>query len=74
MNALELADTLEEDVKWLVALNTSLPERLIQASTMLRQQDKYIQRLHKLCNVNGLGVGRNLLTGEMIPFEVRDEL
>jgi P2-related tail formation protein len=45
MNANELADELEEDVKWTVALNTSLPERLIQASFLLRQQQAEIDSL-----------------------------
>ena len=45
MNANELADELEEDVKWTVALNTSLPERLIQASFLLRQQQNEIEDL-----------------------------
>lgn len=43
------------------------------AADMLRSQEKYINLLHKLLNANGIGVGRNLLTGEVIPFEVEDE-
>lgn len=40
---------------------------------MLRSQEKYINLLHKLCNANGIGSGKDLLTGEVIPFEVDDE-
>ena len=42
------------------------------AATMLRSQEKYINRLHRLCNANGLGAGKDLLTGEIIPFEVNE--
>lgn len=45
---------------------------LSNAADMLRQQEHYINRLHKLCNLNGLGIGRDLLTGEIIPFEVTE--
>ena len=40
--------------------------------TTPQDQEKYINILHKLCNANGLGIGRNLLTGEIIPFEVKE--
>ena len=46
---------------------------LSDSAAMLRSQEKYINRLHKLLNANGIGSGRNLLTGEIIPFEVEDE-
>jgi hypothetical protein len=45
MNTYELADQLQEDVKWTVSLNTSLPERLIQGSFLLRQQADRIKEL-----------------------------
>ena len=34
-----------------------------------QQQKVYINKLHKLLNANGIGIGTNLLTGEVIPFE-----
>ena len=69
MNANELADELEnKDRLW------NVDEKLmIETCAMLRSQQKYINILHKLLNKNGIGVGRNLLTGEVIPFEVEDE-
>lgn len=51
MNANELANELEEDVKWTVALNTSLPERLIQASFLLRQQAKELDEAGHMIGV-----------------------
>lgn len=73
--ALELADKLVNiltfrEVEW---SEYDDDEILQQAADMLRSQKKYINLLHKLCNANGLGIGRNLLTGEVIPFEVDDE-
>lgn len=73
--ALELADKLINiltfrEVEW---GEYDDDEILQQAADMLRSQEKYINLLHKLCNANGIGVGRNLLTGEVIPFEVEDE-
>lgn len=65
--ALELADELQELDSKLHLIT------LFKAADMLRSQVKYINILHKLCNANGIGVGRNLLTGEVIPFEVDDE-
>ena len=65
--ALELADELQELDSKLHLIT------LFKAADMLRSQEKYINLLHKLCNANGIGVGRNLLTGEVIPFEVDDE-
>jgi hypothetical protein len=66
MNANELADelkTLDHD-DWY--------EWMTEAATMLRSQEKYINRLHKLLNVNRIGAGKDLLTGEIIPFEVNE--
>jgi len=76
--ALELADELEAMRKqiWYDTnhdICVSMDETLDSSSQMLRSQVKYINLLHKLCNANGIGVGRNLLTGEIIPFEVDDE-
>lgn len=48
-------------------------ELLSNAADMLRSQERYINQLHKLCNLNGLGAGRDLLTGEIIPFEVQEK-
>ena len=45
---------------------------LKESAAMLRSQELYINRLHKLLNVNGIGSGRNLLTGEVIPFPDED--
>jgi len=45
MTAYELADLLEDDIQWTVALNSSLPERLVKASAMLRQQQAEIENL-----------------------------
>ena len=72
--ALELADKLVNiltflEVEW---SEYDDDEILQQAADMLRSQVKYINLLHKLCNANGIGVGRNLLTGEVIPFEVAE--
>lgn len=67
MNANELADLM------MVFDSSQVWEHAEEIATMLRNQQKYINRLHKLCNANGIGVGRNLLTGEVIPFEVNDE-
>jgi hypothetical protein len=47
MTANELATLLEDDVEWTVALNSSLPERLIKAAKMLRQQEENIQEYKK---------------------------
>ena len=66
MNANELADKLENEVNMFDHPCAS------HAADMLRSQEKYINLLHKLCNANGIGVGRNLLTGEVIPFEVAE--
>ena len=73
--ALELADKLINiltfrEVEW---GEYDDDEILQQAADMLRSQEYYINLLHKLCNANGIGAGRNLLTGEVIPFEVEDE-
>ena len=65
--ALELADELENQV------NIFDHPCASDAADMLRSQQKYINILHKLLNKNGIGSGRNLLTGEVIPFEVEDE-
>lgn len=65
--ALELAEYLQNKAE--VELNP----RLLDSALMLRSQEKYINILHKLLNANGIGSGRNLLTGEVIPFEVEDE-
>ena len=46
---------------------------LSDSADMLRSQEKYINRLHRLLNANNIGAGRDLLTGEIIPFEVQDE-
>lgn len=70
--ALELADKLDnlhqQDLIDGVA-DLAMPE----AADMLRSQEKYINLLHKLLNANNIGAGRDLLTGEVIPFEVEDE-
>ena len=76
--ALELADELETMRKqiWYDTnhdICVFMDETLDASSQMLRSQEKYINLLHKLLNANGIGVGRNLLTGEVIPFEVEDE-
>ena len=68
--ALELADDLDNANGFQYLAQLGLAS---QAADMLRSQEKYINLLHKLCNANGIGVGRNLLTGEVIPFEVDDE-
>ena len=73
--ALELADKLINiltfrEVEW---GEYDDDEILQQAADMLRSQEKYINLLHKLCNANGIGAGRDLLTGAVIPFEVEDE-
>ena len=68
--ALELADKLDK-AGWNKPFSDW--ELLSDSSAMLRSQEKYINLLHKLLNANGIGVGRNLLTGEVIPFEVEDE-
>jgi hypothetical protein len=73
--ALELADKLVNiltfcEVEW---SEYDDDEILQQAADMLRSQEKYINRLHKLLNYNGIGAGRDLLTGEVIGFEVDDE-
>lgn len=67
--ALELADKLEKTI------SLGYPSKMESQEVidMLRSQQKYINLLHKLLNKNGIGVGRNLLTGEVIPFEVEDE-
>jgi chromosome condensin MukBEF complex kleisin-like MukF subunit len=44
-----------------------------EAQAEIEAKELYINRLHKLCNENGLGVGKNLLTGEVIPFEVKND-
>ena len=64
--ALELADTVDH---W--AYKESA-ESLTEAAAMLRSQEKYINQLHKLLNYNGIGAGKDLLTGEVIPFEVNE--
>lgn len=45
---------------------------LQESAAMLRSQEKYINQLHKLLNYNGIGAGKDLLTGEVIPFEVTE--
>ena len=52
--------------------NDRLADQLEAAATMLRSQEKYINQLHKLLNYNGIGAGKDLLTGEVIPFEVNE--
>ena len=47
-------------------------ELLSNSAAMLRSQEKYINQLHKLLNYNGIGAGKDLLTGEIIPFEVNE--
>jgi len=69
MNATELADYLDNNVE---AMIMSEQTHIDQAATMLRSQEKYINRLHKLLNVNRIGAGKDLLTGEIIPFEVNE--
>ena len=70
MNANELADEFkEENNDW---NEDNLRHWGKQTEAMLRSQEAYINKLHKLCNLNGLGAGRNLLTGEIIPFEVNE--
>ena len=44
----------------------------LEVRDMLRSQEKYINQLHKLLNYNGIGAGKDLLTGEIIPFEVNE--
>ena len=68
--ALELADDLDNANGFQYLAQLGLAS---QAADMLRSQEKYINLLHKLLNKNGIGSGRNLLTGEVIPFEVEDE-
>ena len=68
MNANELADELKKCIK---DGSTDLV-CVEQAAAMLRSQEKYINRLHKLLNVNRIGAGKDLLTGEIIPFEVNE--
>lgn len=68
--ALELADELDVEASQAeygyVVDNWKLFK---DSAAMLRSQEKYINLLHKLLNKNGIGSGRNLLTGEIIPFE-----
>lgn len=52
--------------------NDRLADQLEDAATMLRSQEKYINQLHKLLNYNGIGAGRNLSTGDILPFEVNE--
>ena len=68
--ALELADDLDNANGFQYLAQLGLAS---QAADMLRSQEKYINLLHKLLNANGIGAGKNLLTGEVIPFEVDDE-
>lgn len=58
----------------LLALNMKGGIPVTQAAKVLLQQAEYIRLLEKLCNENGLGVGRNLLTGEIIPFGETNEV
>lgn len=44
-------------------------EVLNECADIIERQVTYINMLHKLCNKNGIGIGKNLLTGEIIPFE-----
>lgn len=48
MNAHELADKLKEDVKSTVSFDSSLSERIIQASFLLRQQADRISVLEAI--------------------------
>ena len=68
--ALELADEFANRKNWKLINYIHWSE---QSEDMLRSQQKYINLLHKLLNANVIGSGRNLLTGEVIPFEVEDE-
>ncbi|CAB5238846.1 hypothetical protein UFOVP230_35 [uncultured Caudovirales phage] len=69
--ALELADKLDDiSVNDFETLDQHYYTR--EAAAMLRSQEKYINQLHKLLNYNGIGAGKDLLTGEVIPFEVNE--
>ena len=71
MNERQVSNKALELANWLV--NGEVEEIDLQESAaMLRSQEAYINKLHKLCNLNGLGAGRDLLTGEIIPFEVNE--
>ena len=78
MNERQVSNKALELAKYLDRLNgyVDMPRDILDitqpAATMLRSQEKYINRLHRLCNANGLGAGRDLLTGEIIPFEVNE--
>ena len=63
MNAYELADDLQEDLQWIVTLNTDLPSRLASAINMLRQQADRIAELEKILEQEGICVGSDLLNG-----------
>ena len=71
--ALELADWIKVTDFYENTEDHFINDTMDEVEAMLRSQEKYINLLHKLCNANGIGVGRNLLTGEVIPFEVDDE-
>lgn len=65
VGAKELADELEKSSSlWFT--DDMVAKWVIES---LRNQAAYINRLHQLLNKNGIGVGKNLLTGEVIPFE-----
>lgn len=73
--ALELADELEtgEFIEFFEKHTQYWKKSKIEeAAAMLRSQEKYINQLHKLLNYNGIGAGKDLLTGEVIPFEVNE--
>lgn len=71
MNERQVSNKALELANWLV--NGEVEEIDLQESAaMLRSQEAYINKLHKLCNLNGLGAGIDLLTGEVIPFEVNE--
>ena len=71
MNERQVSNKALELANW---LETGEVEEidLQESAAMLRSQEAYINKLHKLCNLNGLGAGRDLLTGEIIPFEVNE--
>lgn len=71
MNERQVSNKALELANWLV--NGEVEEIDLQESAaMLRSQEKYINQLHKLLNYNGIGAGKDLLTGEVIPFEVNE--